>query len=73
MLFYAITSLLVSALTTLYVVETQGKTEMEIFFEIKKMKLGGVLFAEKELKHRLKSVLRSKLQSPQKSQEIIAP
>ena len=47
MLFYAIASLLVTALTSLYVVETQGKTEMEIFFEIKKMKIGGVLFAEK--------------------------
>jgi len=69
MLFYSITSLVVSVVNTLYVVETQGKTEMEIFFEIKKMKLGGVLFAEKELRNRLKSILRSKIQTPSKNYE----
>ena len=33
------------------------------------MKIGGVLFAEKELKNRLKSILKSRVQTPSKNQD----
>lgn len=59
MFFYSVTSLLVCIMNTIYVVETQGKTDMEIFYEIKNMKIGGVLFADKKMKERLKLVLKS--------------
>lgn len=66
-IFYGCSCMIVSFLAALYFVETQGKTEMELFFEIKNLNCGGVMFAGKELKHRLTTILRSNVHSPAKS------
>ena len=56
--FYGVACMVVCFISSLYFVESQGKTEMEIYFEISKLKCGGVLFAQTILKDRMTTVLR---------------